>query len=270
LYLQVSGAGAKSWIFTFTLRRRAREMGPGSFQTVKLADARLAAVECRRLLREGVDPIEARKADRAAAALKEAKAVTFKQAAEAYIESHRPGWRNAKHAAQWSSTLNTYVYPHFGDQSVQAVDVGLVTKAIEPIWSKKPETASRVRGRIESVLDWAKTRGYRTGENPARWRGHLENLLPARGKIRRVNHHPALPYAEIGSFMSELRGQGGIAALGLEFTILTTARSGEVRGACGAELDLGNAVWTVRRIGSKASVSIACPYRPQRSTCCAG
>jgi integrase len=245
LYLQVTGAGAKSWLFTFTLRGRAREMGLGSARTVGLAAAREAAIECRRLLHEGIDPIEARKARRDAVTLEAAKAVTFKQAAEAYIDSHKAGWRNEKHAAQWTSTLTTYVYPHFGNFSVQAVDVGLVTKAIEPIWSTKPETASRVRGRIEAVLDWAKSRGYRTGENPARWRGHLENLLPARGKVRRVNHHPALPYVEIGSFMSELRCRDGIAALALEFTILTAARSGEVRGACGAELDLTDSIWTV-------------------------
>jgi integrase len=245
LYLQVTGSGAKSWIFRFSLRGRAREMGLGPLQTVPLADARQAATSCRRLLRDGVDPIEERKAQHGAAALEAAKAVTFRQAAEAYIESHRKGWRNPKHAKQWSRTLDTYAYPHFGSLPVQGVDVGLVMKALEPIWTEKPETASRLRGRIEAVLDWAKTRGYRMGENPARWRGHLENLLPARGKVRRVNHHPALPYAEIGSFMSGLRGQDGIAALALELVILTATRSGEVRGARGAEFDLNQALWTI-------------------------
>src|SRR5690242_10472646 len=156
LYLQVTGAGAKSWLFCFTLRRRSREMGLGSLRTVSLAQARDAATECRRLIRNGVDPIEARKAQLSAAALEAARSVTFRQAAETYIAAHRPGWRNEKHANQWESTFKAYVYPIIGDSAIQAVDVALVMKAIEPIWKTKTETASRVRGRIEAVLDWGR------------------------------------------------------------------------------------------------------------------
>ena len=163
--------------------------------------------------------------------------MTFQQCAEAYIAAHSAGWRNPKHAAQWPATLDAYVYPIFGGLPVAAVDVGLVMKAVEPIWTAKPETASRVRGRIESVLDWATARGYRQGENPARWRGHLENLLPKRSKVARVEHHAALPYPEIADFMAALRQQEGIAARALEFAILTAARTGEVIGATWAEID---------------------------------
>jgi integrase len=196
-------------------------------------------------LRDGVDPIDARKAQKVAAALDAATALTFQQAAEAYIESRRKGWRNPKHASQWSRTLETYAYPHFGSLPVQGVDVGLIMKAIEPIWTTKTETASRVRGRIEAVLDWAKTRSYRAGENPARWRGHLENLLPARGKVRRVRHHPAVPYADVRAFVAKLRKQDGTAAPALEFLILAAARSGEARCARWSEIDIDRAVWTV-------------------------
>ena len=171
--------------------------------------------------------------------------MTFRQCGEAYIAAHRAGWKNDKHAAQWPSTLTTYVYPVFGDQPVQVVDVGLVMKALEPIWTEKAETASRVRGRIESILDWATARGYRQGENPARWRGHIENLLPKKTKIRPVEHHAALPYPEIGGFMVELHRQDGIAARALEFAILTAARTGEIIGARWAEIDFAERLWTV-------------------------
>ena len=171
--------------------------------------------------------------------------MTFAACAERYIASHKVGWRNPKHAAQWPATLGTYVYPVFGSLPVQAVDVGLVMKAIEPIWVQKPETAGRVRGRIERVLDWATARGYRQGENPARWRGHLENLLPKKSKVRRVEHHAALPYVEIGAFMAELRQQEGVPARALEFAILTAARTGEVIGAKWDEIDLDERLWTV-------------------------
>ena len=171
--------------------------------------------------------------------------MTFDQCADAYLAAHRAGWRNAKHAAQWSSTLATYVSPIFGNLPVQAIDVALVTKALEPIWTAKPETASRMRGRIESILDWAKVRGYRDGENPARWRGHLDHLLPARAKVSKVRHHAALPYDELAGFMGKLRAQGGTSARALEFAILTAARTGEVIGARWAEIDLPGKTWTI-------------------------
>src|SRR5262245_52036219 len=228
LYLQVSSSGAKSWVFRFKNVGRLREMGLGPLHTIGLAEARQRAQDCRRARLDGLDPIETRRAQRMAARLDAAKAMTFKACAEQYIASHKAGWRNAKHAAQWAATLETYAYPFFGALPVPAVDVGLVLKAVEPIWSTKPETAGRVRGRIESILDWATAHGYRQGENPARWRGHLENLLPKRSKVRRVEHHAALPYGEIAAFMTELRQQEGVAARALEFAILTAARTGEV------------------------------------------
>lgn len=220
-------------------------MGLGPLHTIGLAEAREKAQECRKLRLQRVDPIEARKSGQIEAKLAAASAIIFRECAERYIEAHRAGWRSEKHASQWPTTLGSYVYPIFGDLPVQAIDVGLVMKALEPIWHAKPETANRVRGRIEAVLDWAASRGYRQGENPARWRGHLENLLPKRSKIRRVEHHPALPYQEIGAFMAELRRQDGIAARALEFTILTASRTGEVVGARWDEINRAERIWTI-------------------------
>jgi hypothetical protein len=173
------------------------------------------------------------KAKRRAAAVVDATAMTFEACAEAYIAAHRAGWRNLKHAKQWPSTLATYVYPIFGALPVAAIDTGLVMKVLEPIWTEKPETASRVRGRIESILDWATTREYRQGENPARWRGHLENQLPKKSRVRRVQRHAALPYNEMAAFLAELRQRNSAADHALEFVILTTTRAGEVTGALG-------------------------------------
>jgi integrase len=245
LLLQVSASGSKSWVFRFKEGGTLREMGLGPSHTVSLAEARQRALECRKARLDGRDPIEARRAERTQMMLEAAKAMSFRACAERYIASHKAGWRNPKHAAQWPATLKTYVYPILGSLPVQAVNVGLVMKAIEPIWTAKPETASRVRGRIESVLDWATARGYRQGENPARWRGHLENLLPKKSKVRRVEHHAALPYVEIGAFMAELGQQEGVAARALEFAILTAARTGEVIGAKWDEIDLGVRLWAV-------------------------
>ncbi len=245
LFLQVSATGSKSWVFRFKEAGRLREMGLGPTHTIGLADARQRAQECRKARLDGKDPIEMRRAERSTAKLDAAKAMSFRACADRYIASHKAGWRNAKHAAQWTATLETYVYPSFGALPVQGVDVGLVMKAIEPIWATKPETAGRVRGRIEAILDWASARGYRQGENPARWRGHLENLLPKRSKVRRVEHHAALPYPEIAAFMSELRQQEGVAARALEFAILTAARTGEVIGARWDEFNLAEHLWTI-------------------------
>ena len=245
LFLQVSGGGAKSWVFRFKKDGRLREMGLGPTHTIGLAEAREKALACRRLRLDGLDPIEVRKATRTQAKLDAAKSMTFAACAERYIDAHKAGWRNPKHAAQWPSTLNTYVNPVFGNLPVQAIDVGLVMKAIEPIWTQKPETAGRIRGRIESVLDWATARGYRQGENPARWRGHLENLLPKKTKVRAVKHHAALPYLGLPAFMAELRQQDGVAARALEFLILTAARTGEIIGARWSEIDLEGCLWTI-------------------------
>jgi hypothetical protein len=177
---QVTTAGASSWIYRYMLHGVEHKMGLGPTRHVSLSKARDLAAEARQLRRAGGDPLETRRAEKDARATESAKVMTFRQCAKAYITAHQAGWKNAKHTRQWPTTLETFVYPILGDVPVQLVDVGLVMKAIEPIWTTKPETASRIRGRIESVLDWAKAREYREGENPARWRGHLENLLAAR------------------------------------------------------------------------------------------
>ncbi len=245
LYLQITNAGVKSWLFRFTLDGKARAMGLGACHAVTLADARDRATKCRKLLTEGLDPIQSRNDENAKARLAAAKVMTFKQCAEAYIESHKAGWRNEKHKWQWQNTLERFVYPKLEDISVQDVDVALVKKILEPIWTSKTETATRVRGRIESILDWATASEYRKGENPARWRGHLENLLPRPSKVRKVVHHAALPYAEIGDFIATLRKQEGIAALALEFLILTAGRTSEVIGATWKEINLKEEIWTI-------------------------
>ena len=245
LYLLVGPSGAKSWVFRFRDGVRLREHGLGPLHTVSLAEARERARACRRMRLDGIDPIEARKTSRALAKLDAARAMTFQQCAEHYIASHKAGWKNAKHAAQWPSTLSAYVYPVFGSLPVQNIDVALVMRVLEPIWQTKTETASRLRGRIESVLDWATARGFCKGENPARWRGHLENLLPAKSRVRRVEHFAAMPYAELAGFMIELRQQEGVADRALEFAILTVARTGEVIGAQWSEIDLSARLWTV-------------------------
>jgi integrase len=248
LYLQVTTGRhgvTKSWLYRFVLDGKERRMGLGSFSDVSLAEAREKAGDARKQVKDGVDPIEHRRTMRAAAALAKTKAMTFDQCRDAYITSHRSTWRNAKHAWQWSASLSTYVTPIFRKVSVQDVDVALVTKALEPIWTTIPETASRLRGRIEVILDWAKVRGLRSGENPARWRGHLDHLLPRRSKVRKVKHHAALPYAEMASFMAPLRDRSAIAARALEFAILTAARTAEVLGARWDEIDTIQRIWTV-------------------------
>ena len=245
LYLQINPNGAKSWLLRYERSGRERWHGLGPADIVGLKDARERARQARLLLLDGVDPIEHRKAQRAARALEAAKAMTFQQCAEAYIAANEGAWSNAKHAAQWTTTLTTYVYPKIGNLPVADIDTGLVLKCVEPHWPTKTETMSRVRGRIESVLDWAGVRGYRKGDNPSRWRGHLEHVLPAKGDIAKVRHHSALPYGELPAFMVELRTREGTAARALEFTILTAARTGEVIGAQWSEFDVDAALWTV-------------------------
>jgi integrase len=249
LYLQVTeGADRtprKSWLFRYAVAGRERQMGLGPLSDVSLAEARDRALSARELRRAGTDPITEREASRAEAKLVAAKTMSFDECATAYIAAHRAGWRNIKHANQWTSTISTYCSPIFGKLPVQLVDVGLVMKAIEPLWATKTETAGRVRGRIEQILDWAKVRGYRDGDNPARWRGHLDHLLPARGKISKVKHHPALPYAELPAFMEQLGRRDAVAGRALELAIFTAARTGEVIGAKWSEFDLKSRVWTI-------------------------
>ncbi|MCW5751357.1 MAG: integrase arm-type DNA-binding domain-containing protein [Anaerolineales bacterium] len=241
LWLHYQGPGKASWILRYSLHGRRREMGLGSTSTLSLAEAREVARQARKLVLAGIDPIEHRRAERQ----QQRQAMTFAEAAEAFIRSHRLGWKSPKHAAQWEATLATYAFPVFGRLPVGQVDTSHVMRALEPIWATKPETASRLRGRIEAVLDWAAARGHRAGDNPARWRGHLANLLPARAKVRKVQHFAALPYQQLPSFIAELRAQEGIGARALAFAILTAARTGEVIGAKWAEIDLASGIWTI-------------------------
>jgi len=261
--LRVAEGGSKVWLFRYKTQGRVREMGLGPVRDVSLAEAREGAREARRLRRAGIDPIDAKRQRQAAARLDAAKLITFSQCAAAYIENHRTSWRNGKHAAQWEATLRTYAYPVFGNLPVAAVDTALVIKVLDSIWSKKPETASRLRGRIEAVLDFAKVRGYRAGENPARWKGHLKEALPAVSKLRKVKHHAALPYAEIGAFMTELRAREGGAAAALEFSILTAARTSEVIGARWSEIDMTVGAWTIPAERMKAGVEHRIPLSEQ-------
>jgi hypothetical protein len=227
LWLQVSKSGSKSWIFRFTLAGKQREMGLGAVHTVDLAVARARAKECRLLLLEHKDPLEARQATRTANALSQARSITFDQCASAYISAHRGSWKNAKHAGQWESTLSTYATPVIGALPVAAVDTDLIVKLLSPIWASKTETATRLRGRIENILDWATVSKFRQGDNPARWRGHLENLLANPNKIAPVRNHPALSWREVGAFMVSLAERDGVAARAVQFTILTACRSGK-------------------------------------------
>jgi integrase len=245
LYLSVAATGSRSWIFRYQRHGKRRDMGLGPLHLVGLSEARRRSHECRDLLFRGIDPLDRRHGERTAAVLEAAKVTTFKQCADAYLTSHRAAWRSgSSHARVFENSLRDHAATIM-DLPVAAIDTGVVMKALQPIWTEKPETATRLRGRIESILDYAKTAGYRQGENPARWRGHLENLLPSPNKVKRVAHHPALPYAEIAEFMTELRQRRTVGARALEFAILTAARTGEVLEATWNEIDVANRLWTV-------------------------
>jgi hypothetical protein len=268
LYLQITSANARSWIFRYWVaeRRHCRDMGLGSLHVVSLQEARDLAGAQRRLLRRGVDPIEAMRGTKAQRRLEAARTITFSECAKRYIEAHSAAWKDAKHRQQWRNTIAQHVEPIIGNVPVQDVDTTAIHKILAPIWTTTPETASRLRGRIEAVLDQAKVLGYRSGENPARWRGHLDKLLPKLSRLRKVAHHAAMPYQKIPEFMTELRGREGAAVRALEFCILTAARSGEVLGARRQEFDLDAAVWTApagthesRRRASRAAVGAGAP-----------
>jgi len=241
LYLLVRSADARFWVFRYTMKGRMREIGLGSARTFSLAETRSKAMDLHRKVKVGIDPLAEREMLAAAAA----QAVTFDDVADSYITAHEAGWRNAKHRQQWRNTIDTYAAPIMGKLAVAKIDTGAVMRVLDPIWREKPETASRLRGRIESVLDFAAARGWRTGENPARWRGHLDNLLPARGKVAKVEHHAALPWQEIGAFIAALQGHEGVSALALRFVILTACRTGEAIGARWSEINMAEALWTV-------------------------
>jgi integrase len=244
LYVQVSKWRTRSWLFRFERDGRERQMGLGPVDVVSLADARERAKSARRLLLDGHDPIEVRHSERTARRIEAARVMTFEQCAEAYIRAHAPSWRNDKHKAQWGSTLKTYAYPTLGKLPVAAVDTELVLKVLEPIWTDKTETANRVRARIEKVLDWARVRAYRDGDNPARWRSHLDQLLARKSRVAPVKHRPALPYRDVPAFITDLRKRNGVSAWALEFLILTAARTGEVIGAKRCEIDFHAKLWT--------------------------
>jgi integrase len=245
LYHRIAPGGSRGWIFRYAMHGQTHDMGMGPYPEVSLAAARKRAFEYRQSLAEGVDPLAKRNAKRAAARVEDARTINFDDCAKAYIEAHVDGWRNAKHRAQWASSLKTYVSPVFGHLPVRAIDTGLVMRVLEPMWASKAETANRLRGRIEAVLSWAHVRGYRLGDNPARWRGHLDHLLPAKAKVRKVEHHAALPYAEVGKFVVTLDRQEGVAASALKFLVLTAARMGEALGASWHEISFDTRTWTI-------------------------
>lgn len=269
LYLQVtqqtradgSTVLAKSWLFRYHRNDRENWMGLGPVYDVSLADARRAARDCREALRQGRDPLAER--SRAAAIARMESAWTFSEVAAAYIEANKAGWRNDKHVAQWTSTLGTYAFPVFGKVSVAAIDNALVLAVLKPIWTTKTETATRVRQRIEAVLGYATTLGYREGPNPAAWKGNLENILPPARKVRAVRHHPALAFADAAGFVSKLKKQPGVAARALEFLILTASRTNEVIGARWSEINLKTALWTVPGERMKAGREHTVPLPPR-------
>lgn len=244
LYLQITSSGVKSWIFRYERHAREHYMGLGPLHTIGLAEAREAAHRARKCLFQGIDPL-ARKRQRHRRRSAPVESKRFDACAEQYMKEQAAAWRSEKHRRQWASTLRDYVYPYFGAVDVRKVDTASVLNALQTIWTTKTETATRVRERIERVLAWATAHGYREGSNPARWDGHLEMLLPAPTRLRRVRHHAALPFRDIGELMKVLREQPGAAVRALEFTIFTACRSGEVLGATWEEIDLVRKVWTL-------------------------
>lgn len=240
LYIRVTDTGSKHWIHRFTLRGKAHWMGLGPYPEITLSEARLKNLEARRIRLTGVNPINARNAANA-----KALSMTFQECADQYIASHRKGWKSSRYVDKWTNTIATYCGPVMGKLPVNEIDVALVMRVLDPIWSTKVATASNLRGRIESVLDWAAVQGYREGDNPARWRGHLENLLAKPSKIKKTTHHAALGYTQMGELMAKLREQDGNAARALEFAILTACRSGEVRFAVWEEINLKHRIWII-------------------------
>lgn len=262
LYLQIVG-GSRSWVFRYLFMRQRRRMGLGSYPLVSLAEAREAAREALKLRNSGVDPIKAREDAREAARLAAAQQIAFSTAAQDYIKAHESTWRSAKHAQQWRSTLASYVDPIMGAVPVSEVDQHHVLRVLTPIWKTKTETAVRVRGRIEQVLDWATAHGHRSGPNPARWRGQLEHLLANPSKVTPVKHHPAVPVASLPEVYRAISGVPGQSARALCLLILTGARSGEVRGMTWDEVDMAAALWVVPADRMKAHKEHRVPLSAQ-------
>jgi integrase len=265
LALQVSKYGTLSWLFLYMEDGKQHKMGLGALHDRSLAEARKRAAEIRLARLDGVDPIANKRQRQAKAKLESAKAVTFKACAEAYIAANRAGW-SAKHSSEWPASLATHVYPTIGNLPVASIDVALVTKVLEPIWQSKTTMASRLRGRIELILDYAKARGHRDGANPAAWKGSLKAILPPPRKVSKVEHHPALPVDEVPAFMAELRDKEGVAARALEFAVLTAARLGEVLGATWSEFDLAKTIWTVPSSRMKGNKEHSVPLAPHALT----
>jgi len=260
LYLQVGATGSKSWVLRYTLAGRERQMGLGAFPTFGLAEARERATAARQLLADKICPLETKRNKILADRLSAASVITFDDAAERYIKTHESGWKNLKHVGQWRSTIATFASPVIGKLPVHAIDNKAVVNVLEPIWNSKRETATRLRGRIEKILDWATTLKYRAGDNPARYKGNLDNLLTKSKKV--VEHHPALPFNEIGAFMATLRTMQGMAALALQFIILTACRTSEVLNAKWTEFDLDAGVWVIPAERMKAKKEHAVPLSP--------
>lgn len=263
LYLQITGTGARSWVLRASVAGKRRDMGLGGFPDVTIAQARENARTARDQIQKGIDPIEQRRQARSALAASRAAAKTFEDCVTDFMEARQSEWRNPKHRQQWQNTLDTYAAPIMGKLLVADVALPHVMKVLEPIWATKTETATRVRGRIEQVLDWATVRGYRAGENPARWKGHLDHLLAKPRKIAKVEHHAAVPVDAVAAFLVGLRAMDGMGARALEFAILTAARSGEVRGAVWSEFDLKAKVWTVPGERMKGKVEHRVPLSTQ-------
>lgn len=262
LYLQVIG-GSRVWVLRYVHMRQRRRMGLGSYPMVGLAEAREAARVALKQRSAGGDPIELRRAEREAARLAAAQRLEFDKAAAAFISEHESTWRSAKHAQQWRNTLATYVSPKFGQVPVSEIDQSHVLRALAPIWKTKTETATRVRGRIEQILDWATAHGHRSGPNPARWRGQLEHILADPGKVAPVKHHDAVPFARLPAVYQQIAAVQGQSARALRFLILTAARSGEVRGMVWSEVDLDAALWTVPAGRMKAGKEHRVPLSKQ-------
>lgn len=262
LYIQLGKTGTSSWIFRFQLAGKRREMGLGAYPPVSLLEARQAAEDARRLVAQGIDPIENRAAKNEAEKAQVGKSKTFKTCALEYIEAHRAGWSNIKHAQQWESTLATYAFPLIGDRPISTINTDDILAVLKPIWTTKNETASRVRNRIELIIAAAKARRFFEGENPAQWKGHLDTQLPKRRKVAKVEHHAALPYIEIPSFMAALREEKGIAALALQMVILTASRTSEVLNAAWQEIELDAALWTIPAERMKARKEQKVPLAP--------
>jgi len=245
LYLYVNEAEGRSWVLRILVGDKRRHIGLGGYPTVTLAQARDRAREMRELVLKGVDPVEKRREAARDLKIRQASRKTFEEVAQAFIAYQEHSWKNTKHRKQWSSTLEAYAYPILGQMPVDAITEQSVIAVLEPIWTLKTETASRLRGRIESILDWARVRGHRDGDNPARWKGHLDKVFPAQSLVKKVEHFPAVPVNTVPTFYRRLEGISGVSAIALRFLILTAARSGEVRGAEWVEIDMEQAIWTI-------------------------